>query len=79
MVSVAQNPLQPVDEAYSSASEEDRQKIRVILVMGLTGTGKSTFIKRLTNDRKIVVGNSLQSRNCISKETHPVINANNPS
>ena len=56
------NPLRAVDDAYDNASEEDRKRIRVILVMGLTGTGKSTFIKTLTNDRSIIIGDDLHSR-----------------
>ena len=55
------NPLKAVVDAYDNAPEEDRRKIRVILVMGLTGTGKSTFIKKLTNDHNIAVGNDLHS------------------
>ena len=56
------NPFKSIVDAYSKASEENRQRIRVIGVMGLTGTGKSTFIKNLTNDQSIVIGNDLHSR-----------------
>ena len=57
----ALNPLKTVVDAYDKALEEDRKRIRVVLVMGLTGTGKSTFIKKLTNDHKISIGNDLHS------------------
>ncbi|KDQ53046.1 hypothetical protein JAAARDRAFT_39759 [Jaapia argillacea MUCL 33604] len=33
-----------------------------IAIMGATGTGKSSFIKSITNDEEIVVGHSLQSQ-----------------
>lgn len=56
------NPLSAVIDAYDNAPEEDRHRIRVILVMGLTGTGKSTFIKKLTNDHNIAIGEDLHSR-----------------
>ena len=73
-----QNPLKPVVDAYQKASGEDQKNMRVIGVMGLTGTGKSTFIKKLTNDRSIVIGDDLHSRNCNfpPQKNHLVINAN---
>jgi len=56
------NPLRPVFDAYNKGSPEERERIRVIGVMGLTGTGKSTFIKKLTNDRNIIIGDDLSSQ-----------------
>ena len=56
------NPFKIITDIYNAASEEHRKRIRVIGVMGLTGTGKSTFIKELTNDHSIVVGDDLHSR-----------------
>ena len=62
MVCRQQNAFEPVADAYDSASEEDQNRIRVILVMGVTGSGKSTFIKNLTNDNNIVTDDGLPSR-----------------
>ena len=55
------NPFRSIIDAYNQATEEHRKRIRVIGVMGLTGTGKSTFIKTLTNDSSIVIGDNLHS------------------
>lgn len=63
MVTQTPNPLKPIIDAFSNASVEEQKSIRVIGVMGLTGTGKSTFIKKLTGDHSIVVGDDLLSRN----------------
>ena len=52
--------------AYNEGSLEERERIRVIGVMGLTGAGKSTFIKRLTGDDNVVIGRNIYSR----KELH---------
>ena len=59
---LAPNPLQTVDDAFNQGQMEDRESIRVIGVMGLTGTGKSTFIKKLTNDPNLIIGDDLWSR-----------------
>ena len=59
--------LKQVFDVYKNGSLEDRERIRVIGVMGLTGTGKSTFIKKLTNDKNITIGRNIYSR----KELHP--------
>lgn len=65
------NPFKKIVDIYNRASEENRARIRVIGVMGLTGTGKSTFIKKLTNDPSIIIGDDLHSRKqCIFKEIH---------
>jgi predicted GTPase len=45
-----------IDECKMAAAE-DRN---MILVMGLTGSGKSYFINKLT-DESVVVGNTLRS------------------
>ncbi|KAF8465008.1 P-loop containing nucleoside triphosphate hydrolase protein [Kalaharituber pfeilii] len=47
--------------AQLAASLQDAVNPIVIGVMGMTGTGKSTFIKLLTNDPKIIVGEDLES------------------
>ena len=61
MVPESLNPLKPIIDAFTKASMDDQKRIRVIGVMGLTGTGKSTFIKKLTNDHSIVIGDDLHS------------------
>ena len=58
----AANPLRHIFDAYDNGSPEERERIRVIMVMGLTGSGKSTFIRNLTNDPNIIIGNDLYSR-----------------
>ena len=59
MVSREPNPLKPVVDANTPG---DQNRKCVIVVMGMTGTGKSTFIKQLTNDDNLVIGEGLQSR-----------------
>lgn len=38
----------------------------VVAVMGVTGAGKSSFIRRLTGNDEVVVGNGLQSGRTLS-------------
>ena len=56
------NFLRHILDAYDNGSPRERKRIRVIMVIGSTGSGKSTFIKNLTNDPNIVIGNDLHSR-----------------
>ena len=56
------NSLRLIFDAYNKGSPEDRKRMRLIGVMGLTGSGKSTFIKKLTNDHNIVIGDDQYSR-----------------
>lgn len=49
---------------FMGASEPDARD-RFFLVMGLTGAGKSTFIRRCVN-ADVVVGHGLQSCECSS-------------
>ena len=55
------NSLRLIFDAYNSGSPEDRERMRLIGVMGLTGSGKSTFIKRLTDDDSIIIGHNIYS------------------
>lgn len=43
----------------------------VIAVMGPTGTGKSSFIKRLTGAPNIVIGHSIASGQLLARATRP--------
>ena len=36
-----------------------------VAVMGMTGAGKSNFIKKLTSNESIIVGDGLESGMCI--------------
>lgn len=46
---------------YQKLMMQQKQHPIYIGVMGMTGTGKSTFIKTLTNDPNVVVGTGLRS------------------
>ncbi len=45
----------------SVPADEDMDDITAIAVMGVTGSGKSNFIKHATSSERIKVGHSLQS------------------
>ena len=49
-----------LDNCHTPASD-DMEDITAIAVMGVTGSGKSNFIKHATNSDRIKVGHSLQS------------------
>ena len=61
MASGALNSWKQFSDVYRNGAPEDRERIRVFGVMGLTGAGKSTFIKKLTNDHNIVIGHDIYS------------------
>lgn len=48
-----------VDDADSRVASNKRPPAKVILLMGMTGTGKSTFIKLLTGKKDIKVGGGI--------------------
>jgi ABC-type lipoprotein export system ATPase subunit len=50
-----------VMESHSESPTFPREKA-VILVMGASGSGKSTFIKNVTGRENIWIGNGLNSR-----------------
>ena len=57
----------PIDDAKALWRPDGTEDERVdILVMGLTGAGKSTFISRATGDESIPVGEGLDSGKPIS-------------
>ena len=62
MESGAPNSWQQFSDVYKNGAPEDRERIRVVVVLGLTGVGKSAFIDKLTNDHNIVIGHELYSR-----------------
>jgi len=64
-----------IDAFRNAATKEQRDLIRVIGVMGITGTGKSTFIQKLTNDQNILVGNSLHSETSTVKTANMTFRA----
>jgi ABC-type sugar transport system ATPase subunit len=47
----------------------------VIAVMGMTGAGKSSFIRRITGDQSIKVGDTLHSGKCITFKKSPIYQA----
>ena len=62
MESGTPNSWQQFSDVYKNGAPEDRERIRVVIVLGLTGVGKSAFIDKLTNDHNIVIGHELYSR-----------------
>lgn len=51
----------------------------VIAVMGMTGAGKSSFIRRITGDQSIKVGDTLHSGKCITLRSLQFIRPNRSS
>jgi hypothetical protein len=47
--------------ALPRLSPEDAERIAVFAVMGMTGSGKSTFIQKATGDKTIVIGHKYQA------------------
>ena len=62
MESGTPNSWQQFSDVYKNGAPEDRERIRVVIVLGLTGVGKSAFINNFTNDHNIVIGHELYSR-----------------
>jgi ABC-type uncharacterized transport system ATPase component len=56
--------MQPENEIPDSVKMEEALKKVFIVVMGLTGAGKSTLIQKATGDPNIVIGDSLDSSKC---------------
>jgi hypothetical protein len=52
---------QSFPESFAQSSESNPEKDVVIAVMGVTGAGKSTFIKTVSRRNDVVVGDSLSS------------------
>jgi ABC-type phosphate/phosphonate transport system ATPase subunit len=42
----------------------------IVVVMGVTGAGKSTFIKAVSGDDSVVVGNGMKSCTLLSNDRH---------
>jgi len=52
---------QSFPESFAQSSQSSPEKDVVIAVMGVTGAGKSTFIKTVSERNDVVVGDSLSS------------------
>lgn len=52
--------MQPVSRWWGSHTDNANEEILVALV-GITGSGKSSFIKRATGDEKIEIGHDVNS------------------
>lgn len=48
----------------SGGNQRSRGEEITVAVMGMTGAGKSNFIKKLTSNESIVVGDGLESGMC---------------
>jgi 50S ribosomal subunit-associated GTPase HflX len=64
--------LQKQQETPASRSSDRKIIVRevVVALMGATGAGKSTFIRRVTSDDTVVIGDGLQSGKR-GRDNHP--------
>jgi GTP-binding protein EngB required for normal cell division len=53
--------LESISERFSPSGQSSPEQNVVIAVMGVTGTGKSTFIKTISGRNDVVVGDDLSS------------------
>jgi ABC-type uncharacterized transport system ATPase component len=65
--------MQPENEIPDSVKMEEALKKVFIVVMGLTGAGKSTLIHKATGDPNIVIGDSLDSSKCHPQNSRTVL------
>lgn len=57
----SESEWQSFPESFAQSSQTSPEKDVVIAVMGVTGAGKSTFIKTVSKRNDVVVGDSLSS------------------
>ena len=57
--------LRPPDLALAVKDPEVGPQVRVFLVLGVTGSGITTFVQRATGDESLKIGNGLKSRKLI--------------
>lgn len=55
-----------VDNGNGSSPNDDISQAKIIAVMGMTGSGKSTFIQKLTGTTEVTVGDGLHSCELVS-------------
>ena len=62
-----------IPESFSQSSQSSPEQDVVIAVMGVTGAGKSTFIKTVSGRNDVVVGDNLSSGSSKSSPQRHVI------